>query len=354
MSLRRIAQIIKKDFALGPRSPFFLYTIILPFALTLVLQVAFGSLFTPQPRLGVVDAGDSVVTDRLEAMSGIELTMLDDDAELRRQVEANDLDAGLVLPAGFDSAVRAGERPPLEFFVGGESYAANRIILSVTAIDILRDLEGDGAPVEVRVVNFGEKGLPISVRLVPVIIFYALVMAGVFVPGSSLVEEKEKGTLMALLVTPVRASEVLVSKWVFGVALATVMSAVTLLLNNALGSRPFDVLLVLLVAASLTSMIGLLVGVVSKDSTMLFGLIKGTGFILFMPALFYIFPDWPQWIAKLFPLYWIIEPIWRVSVMGGSISEVWFELLVAVAITLAMLPPIIFLARKMQNKMAAG
>ena len=75
MSLRRIGQILKKDFALGPRSPFFLYTIILPFVLTLVLQVAFGSLFTPQPRLGVVDSGDSEVTARLEEMTGIELTL---------------------------------------------------------------------------------------------------------------------------------------------------------------------------------------------------------------------------------------------------------------------------------------
>lgn len=354
MSLARIGRILRKDFALGPRSPFFLYTIILPFALTLILQVAFGSLFAPQPRLGIVDDGDSQVTRAMRSADGIELTVLDDAAELKTLVESNDLDAGLVLPAGFDEAVRDGEKPDLEFFVGGESYAANRIILTVTALDVLREVEGATAPVDVEVVTFGEEGLPISVRLVPVIVFYALVMAGVFVPGSSLVEEKEKGTLMALLVTPTRVSEILVSKWSFGLALATVMSGVTLALNGALGSRPFEVLAVLVVAAAMTSMIGLLVGVVSKDSTMLFGLIKGTGFILFMPALFYLFPDWPQWIAKLFPLYWIIEPIWQVSVMGERISTVWFELVVAVGITLAMLPPTIMLARRMQNRMAAG
>ncbi|MDA3935865.1 MAG: ABC transporter permease, partial [Actinomycetota bacterium] len=284
----------------------------------------------------------------------IELTILDNADELQAQVEANDLDAGLVLPAGIDEAIQNGERPPLQFFIGGESLASNRIILSVTTLDVIREVEGSTAPIDVEITSFGEEGLPISVRLVPVIMFYALVMAGIFVPGSSLVEEKENGTLMAILVSPVKASEVLVAKWSLGVILATVMSIVTLLLNNAMGSRPLEVFVVVLLAAALTSVIGLLVGVVSKNSTMLFGLIKGTGLFLFAPVIFYIWPDLPQWIAKIFPLYWIIEPVWQVSVMGESISTVWFEMGVALAITVVLIPVVIKLARRMQSQMAAG
>jgi flagellar biogenesis protein FliO len=55
-----------------------------------------------------------------------------------------------------------------------------------------------------------------------------------------------------------------------------------------------------------------------------------------------------------FPLYWIIEPIWQVSVMGESISTVWVELTVAIGITLALVPLTIWLARRMQTQMAAG
>nr|MDA3935557.1 ABC transporter permease [Actinomycetota bacterium] len=66
MSLGRIWKVLRKDLALGPRSPFFLYAIILPFALTLVFQVAFGSLFEPSPRLGIVDDGSSEITARIQ------------------------------------------------------------------------------------------------------------------------------------------------------------------------------------------------------------------------------------------------------------------------------------------------
>ena len=62
-------------------------------------------------------------------------------------------------------------------------------------------------------VGFGDEGLPIATRLIPVIVFYALVMAGVFLPGSSLVEEKEHGTLAALLVTPVRTGRCMRWSW---------------------------------------------------------------------------------------------------------------------------------------------
>jgi ABC-2 type transport system permease protein len=192
------------------------------------------------------------------------------------------------------------------------------------------------------------------VRLVPVIVFYALAIAGVFVPASSLVEEKEQGTLMAMLVTPVRPSEVLVAKWLLGTLFASVMAMVTLVLNGAIGANWFEVAVVVLVAGALSSMIGLLIGLFARDSTVMFGLVKGMGAFLFAPALFYIFTEWPQWIARIFPLYWVIEPIWQVSIMGGSLSQVWFELLVALGITVALLPVALWLARRMQTQMAAG
>lgn len=63
--------------------------------------------------------------------------------------------------------------------------------------------EGIETPVKVENVHFGEKGLPLSLRLLPLIVCYTLVIAGVWVPTSSLVEEKENSTLVAMLVTPV-------------------------------------------------------------------------------------------------------------------------------------------------------
>jgi len=347
VSIKRVLRILLKDFSVEPRKSFFIWALIMPFALTLLFQFAFGSLFEPKPRLGIVDQGNSVITTEVQELEGFEVLILTETDDLIDKVKQHDLDAGLILSADFDREVKAGEKPLLEFYISGESLASNRIIVSVTTIEIIRGLEDSEAPVEVETVYLGEPGLPLSIRLVPLIVFYALVMAGMWVPSSSLVEEKEKGTMTALLVTSVRISEVLLAKWLLGFIFATFLAAATLLLNQAFGPRPLEVMVVIILAAALTSMIGLLIGIYSKTATMLFTLIKSLGIFLFIPVVFYLFPEWPQWIAKFFPLYWIISPIWEVSIKGEPLSLVWFEMMIAAAITLGLIPLALLLKKRM-------
>lgn len=353
MSFTRMFKVLKKDLALGPRSPIFLFAVLLPVILTLILQVAFGSLFAAKPRLALVDEGSSAITSALKNMDGIELTLLDDPDTLREQVKANDYDAGLVLSADFDAAVKSGAKPLLDFSISGESLSSNRLILSVTTLDLIRQVEGTAPPVDVRIENFGNEGLPISVRLVPAIMMYALFIAGAFVPASSLVEEKEQGTLSALLVSPVKASEVLVAKALLGTILAFFLAFMTLFMNNALGGQTLAIIVVVFWAAAFSAVLGLVIGTAAKDSAAMFALVKGSGIFLFAPVVFYLAPEWPQWIAKVFPTYWAIDPIWQVAVLGKGLDAVWVDLVVALGIAIALIPVIGMLSRRMQRKLVA-
>ncbi len=352
MSLTRTLEVLKKDLQLGPRSPIFLWVLLLPLLITFVLQVTFGDLFDPQPRLGIVDQGASAITADVGEMPGIELTLLDDVEDLKGRVEANDLDAGLVLPAGFDDDVRSGANPALEFYVGGESLASNRVILAVTTLDMIRQVEGKAPPVEVDVVSLGDELLPLSVRLVPFVVMYALLIAAVFLPSFSIADEREKHTLEALVVTPTRLSEVVAAKGVLGFGLAIAMAIATLWLNGALSVEAVSLLVVLVIAGLLLTEIGLIYGTASKDVTGVFTLIKGTGFILLGPTIFYIFPDWPQWVAKLFPTYWVINPVYEVTINGAGLSAVWSELAIAGAVIVVMIVPLRYLIGRLENKLA--
>ena len=51
-----------KDLRLGPRSPIFLFVIVMPILMTVVIQLVFGGLFAPKPRLGIVDMDSSELT----------------------------------------------------------------------------------------------------------------------------------------------------------------------------------------------------------------------------------------------------------------------------------------------------
>ena len=355
MSVVGAARVLRKDLELGPRSPIFLYALVFPILATLLIQLVFGGLFNSEPRLGIIDRGHSRITASMENMEGIRLTTLEDEAELRRRVRDNSLDAGLILQDGFDKMVRSGQRPELEFFVGGQSLASDRLILAVTTIDLIRQVEGTVPPVEVQLTTVGNTTtLPLSSRLIPMIVLLALIMAGVFLTAFSLVEEKEQGTLEAMLVTPTSVTDILVAKSAMGLILSILMAVVTLALNGALGSRPEALLASLFVGALMSVEIGLIYGTAAKDSQSLFTLVKTLNIVIVAPVIFYIFPDWPQWVAKIFPTYWFLDPIYQVALQGADFSAVWKDLAVAVAICAALVPVIYWLGRKMTAELGAA
>ncbi len=349
MSIRRTLKILLKDLRLGPRSPIFLWALIYPAVITLVVQVVFGSLFESRPRMAIVDQGRSEISERMSGLEDIEVTLLDSVPELKQRVEGNDFDAGLVLKDGFDTAVRSGRKPLLEFYIGGESLAADRIVLAVATLDLVRQVEGKVPPVEVEVNTLGDaETLTLSVRLLPMMILAALLIAGMFVTAFGLVDEREKKTLDAVLVTPVKLSEMLVAKAGLGFILAVLMAYVTMLLNGVLGSQPAALFVALIIAGLMSAEFGLIYGTVAKDSRTLFTMMKTLNIFLLAPVIFYIFPDWPQWIAKIFPTYWLINPIFEIAVKNANLTDVGFELGVAMGICVLLIIPLVVLKRRMQ------
>jgi len=355
VNIRRIMMLAARELRLGPRTPFFLFALLMPLVLTFLLQVVFLTLLSPRPRLAVADLGASSIPAAVEGMADIDLIRASDLPRLRELVERHDVDAGLLLESGFDRAVRAGEKPRLVFFVSGESRASNRILLAVTALDLVRGVEGARAPVEVVLHSPGRDEVPpLSERLVPSVLLFALLVAGIFVPAFSLVTEREQGTLHALLVTPVRMIEVMLSKSLVGLLMVLVMAFVTLALNGALGGEGAGLLLSLLVGGVMCVEIGMIYATLAPDGKTLYTLIKTLNVILAGPVIFYLFPSWPQWIARIFPTWWFIDPVYRISMRGASFSEVAPDLAVAMGICLALIPPLLLLGRRLQTRLAAA
>ena len=355
MSIKRTFIMVFKDLRMGPRSPVFLFALLMPVLITFLMQVVFATLLDPEPRLGIADLGQSEITTAVQEMEGIDLTLARSATELRELVENNDVDAGLVLDEGFDNAVRAGERPELRLFISGESLVTNRIILAVTAIDLVREVEGRAAPVEVVLKSLGDgKALPISQLITLFIVIFVLLVAGIFVPAFMLVSERERGTLHAVLVTPVKMPEVLLARALLGFIMAIPMAYLTLALNGVLTVKPLALLATLAVAALICIEIGLIYGTVAKDAKTLFTFIKTLNIFILGPAIFYFFPDWPQWIAKIFPTYWFIDPLYQIGLRGASLPDVWIDLAIALGIGALMVVPIVLLGRRMQVKLATA
>jgi ABC-2 type transport system permease protein len=349
---RRVGAILRKDLAFGPRSPVFLFAVAMPLLITLLLQVVFGALFERAPRLGIVAPDGSALAAAALDLDGVRASLVADEATLRALVTAHDLDGGLVLGPDFDARLRAGERPSLGFFVAGESLASDRILLALATVDLVRGVEGRALPVEVELVADGA-AVPLQERLVPLTVLLALFAAGVFVTSFGFVEERERRTLDALLATPAAIGDVLWAKGLLGGGMAAAMAAVTLALNGGSLAASPALIAALAVGALMAALIGLVYGLVAPDTKALYALYKSLNLIVFAPALFYVFPDWPRWIAMLLPTYWLVDPIVRVAQEGAALGDVAGSLAVGVALCGVLAGGVAALARRSLGAAAA-
>jgi ABC-2 type transport system permease protein len=346
-------RILAKDLRLGPRSPMFLFAVVMPVLITLLISAVFGGLFDPSPRLGIVDLGDSVITENARFLDGVAVTVMDDVETLRSRVERHDLDAGLVLPPGIDDALASGARVEIEFYVSGSSLASSRVILAVATLDLISDASDRGPAVEVVLTQVGDADyVPIGDRLVPMMVLYAVVIAGMFLPASSLVEEREQHTLDALLITPARIGDVLAAKTALATLLSVAMAMATLALNRAFTDNAWQLALVLTVGSLMMAELGLLLGLWAKDANTLFTAVKAGGIFIFLPVIFMIWPDLPQWIPRLVPTYYFLQPVFEISVLGGALSDHIGDVLIAAAICVVLLPLVTRYAQHAERRLA--
>jgi len=353
MSLRRVGVLLGKEFRHGSKSFIFIIAIIMPLLLSLVLSLVFGNLFSEKPRLGVSDEGDSQITSLITESDSLVGREYDSPEELRKAVEDGALDMGIVLPSDFDNLVIQGEMTEITAYVWGESLAKDRIVLAATIANMIRDVAGQEVPVEIVTTTLGDaETIPWDDRILPIIVLLAIVFGGIMVPATSLVDEKQKRTLSAIAVTPTSLGEIFLSKGLVGVIISTFMGVLVLVLNQAFGIQTPLLIGMLVLGAVMASTFGIMLGAFIKDITSLFAVNKAIGILYYAPAFVYLFPDIPQWVGRIFPTYYIVQPVVVISQQGGTWSDIALEVFVLVGLILVMIGIVGVLARRTAQREA--
>lgn len=350
MSLKRVAVLLLREGVQGSQNFLLIFAIVVPIVLTLVVSLLFGTLFAGEAKLGIADPGGSRVVRLAQDVEGLIVREYGSAGALREAVAAGAVDVGVVLPPGFDAAVQSGQRAELLVYVWGESLLRHRATLGTVLATLFRQLAGQEPPIEIATTTLGEAAAPWEERLLPFIVLMTLLIGGSMVPATSLVDEKQKRTLSALTATPVSLGEVFVAKGLLGLLLSVAMAVVILALNRAFGSQPLLLLLVLTLGAAMAAAFGVLLGAFVKDINTLFATIKGIGILLYAPALVYLFPEIPQWIGRLFPTYYMIQPMVEITQEGGGWADVAPELAILILLTLVLFGLVALAGRRMRQR----
>ncbi len=338
MSLKRIGILLGKELWHGTRGFIFIWAIVLPIVLSLVLSLIFGTLFSEKPKLGIVDEDSSQLTVMLKELDSLVYRDYQTDDKIRQAVESGSVDIGLILPADFDNTVTQGEKVEITAYTWGESLAKDRTIIAMTLTNLIRELAGQEAPVDIKLINLGDReNIPWNDRLLPLIILMAVFLGGIFLPATSVINEKEKKTLEALVITPTSIEDIFIAKGLFGIILSLFGGVLVLVFNQAFGAQPLLLVLLLTIGAIMAAAIGLICGALIKDVTSLFAIWKSGGILLWAPAIVYLFPQIPQWIGRIFPTYYLLQPIIEISHRGGSWPDIALNVFILIGIDLILI-----------------
>ena len=137
-----------------------------------------------------------------------------------------------------------------------------------------------------------------------------------------------------------------------GVVLSLVMGMVILAMNGAIGAQTPLLVAVLALGCVLAASFGILLGAFAKDVTTLFATIKFIGILLYAPGIIAMFPQLPQWVARIFPTYYIIGPVTDITQQGGGWAEILPEVSILLGLIALLLAVVALATRRMKQQEA--
>jgi ABC-2 type transport system permease protein len=273
MNLKTTLAIARKDFLDALRNARLLVIVLMPIG----FSVLYGYLFRDTLdtiEIVLYSPDTSSLVSGLNELDTVSLFVVDSPEAVETMLEEEKAIVGVVLPSDFDRAVRAGERPALELIYREnpeDARGTERLILQMieqisgrqpVVYVIERSLQPPGTGEEAEA---GEpmsffKEIDLQSFFIVLWVMMGITMNGSFLVPTLLVEEKDKKTLDAILVTPTNYLDVLVGKVLVGVLYCLLTSLVVMGLNKGFqGDAAFSLGVVLLSSVALT-LIGLLIG----------------------------------------------------------------------------------------------
>ncbi len=266
--------------------------------------------------------------------------------ELERWVTEGRVTLGVVIPAGFDRAVRRGERAQVQLLVdGGNSNLAGQVLTLLARffreynVEMVTEQVGrSGAAAspfprirsQIRFLYMPE--LTFSHFVILTMLTISVLVLGMLLPAAGIVREKEAGTFEQLRVTPITGMELVLAKTVPMILLKLVGLVIGLGIAFFLFGVPLRGSLALFFLFSflmfLSSMgIGVLTGVFTDNlqQTLL------VAFFLFFPMAFLSgtmvpisnMPRVLQLLTYLSPLRYYVEATLGIFLKGVGLSVLW-------------------------------
>lgn len=349
----RLSSLVRKEFIQIIRDP---RTLAMTFIMPVVMMFLLGYAATNDVRniaLVVLDRDQTPASRRLiDAYRVADYFTIaqpvGSEEELRELIDRNAARAGLIIPPGYGRDLAGWQSAQVAFIldgsdptVAGTALAAAQLIgQSLSTQTSIERMEARGqtvvtqAPIDVRTQVWFNPGLISSYYMVPAMIGIILQYLTTMLTATSIVRERERGTIEQLIVTPLRSWELIVGKLVPYVLVAFLNTIEVLTIGVILFHVPIngDLLLLLALTALFlvtTLGIGLLISSIANTQqeamlTTMFTLLPSiflSGFFFPLAAM----PVWLQVLSYAIPLRYFLIIVRGIVLKGVGLSALWPE-----------------------------
>ena len=362
---KRLLSLIRKEFIQIARDP---RTLFLTFFIPVIMLFLLGYAATNDVRnipLAVWDQDNSAASRALlEAYRAADYFRIEytagSEEEIRALIDANLARAGMIIPPSFGSRLAAGRPVEVAFVVDGSdptmagtALAAAHLIGQQHAVKVSgAALERRGlaamleAPFAIRTQVWYNPALVSAYYMIPGLIGMILQFLTTMLTATTIVRERERGTIEQLIVTPLRPWELVVGKLAPYVIIAFIDTLEVLFIGVLLFDVPINGSLALLLALAalflVTSLgIGLLISTAAstQQEAML------TTYLTMMPSIFlsgFFFPLaamplFLQWVSYAIPLRYFLIIARGIILKGVGIQALLPEVLALSAFALVVM-----------------
>ena len=366
-SLRRIRTLIRKETLQIVRDP---SSIIIAFVLPLVLLFLFGygvSLDTKDVRIGlVIESPSPLATTLADGFRGSRYFNVSEGRDRRdftEQLVRGDIRGIIVIPATFSRDLAAGRPATLQVLVDGtdpntakfvQNYAQG--VVAVWQAQQSADSAASPSPLDIRQRFWFNPELTSMYFLVPGSIAIVMTLVGTLLTSLVVAREWERGTMEAMMATPVTATEILVGKLVPYFILGLASMTVCFLVAEFLFAVPFRGSLFALYALSSVFLLpslgmGLLISSVTKNQFLASQIAMLSAFLPAFLLSGFIFeinsmPNFIRIITYAVPARHLIPSLQSVFLAG----DIWPMYLKSMAILAAMGVFLLFIAARKTKK----
>ena len=265
MSFYSIFAILLKDLIDVTRSKAVWISLATPVVLSLLFTCAF-SYSDSLPGIGYYDNGKSGFFDFLKKTRVFSIKSLKNKEEGPASLNDKDCLLVIILPEHFDEDLLKNSQPAVRILINEPALKGSEILL-MELFELMRVYAKQPFPMQVKIEKIYKPGRGGTLQYILPLWILLTIMGSLVITTSSLIEEKDRKTLDALLVSPASIYDFITGKALLGIILSFSSASLLLGLNRSLTGNLPVVFSMLLLGGIFFSFWGVFVAFISPSQS---------------------------------------------------------------------------------------